>query len=286
MMYMPALLRTLQGLGYAIPAQECAVDETAAAVPEHPDDLPSDVVEQVRHYARFHGIDPTLDVEPLFAQVSRSVARARCALPDVAPARGGALCKWETSRISARITFGKIGGMQREAVHGAFGAALVSLQDVCGVEFRVITAQTEAANILLKAGKIDGKSGTLAWSELPCGGFYGPGNSLEQLYDTAEPWSAYGQQYFQAVFAHELGHALGLDHLPAGNLMQPYIREGLYLPQPGDIAELQRRYGPPVPKPIPPPPPTDGPVEFPLIQGFVIPDGPTAGRYDLIMRRL
>jgi hypothetical protein len=47
------------------------------------------------------------------------------------------------------------------------------------------------------------------------------------------------------VLTHEMGHTLGLPHLPHGNLMHDSYDLAVDRPQPGDIAEAQLRYGAP-----------------------------------------
>jgi hypothetical protein len=46
-----------------------------------------------------------------------------------------------------------------------------------------------------------------------------------------------------SVICHELGHALGLPHLNAGNLMAPYYDPDVTAPQKGDIEEIVKLYG-------------------------------------------
>lgn len=93
----------------------------------------------------------------------------------------------------------------------------------------------------------DGAGGTLAH------GFYPPANGDTAAgdihFDIAELWKigfgGGGFDIFQ-VFAHELGHALGLNHtaVPA-SLMNPFYTEAFSGPQADDIAGMQFIYGPP-----------------------------------------
>jgi hypothetical protein len=48
---------------------------------------------------------------------------------------------------------------------------------------------------------------------------------------------------------HEIGHAIGLDHLSRGNIMQPTAAGDIVRPMAGDIEQAVLRYGQPGPKP-------------------------------------
>ncbi len=94
----------------------------------------------------------------------------------------------------------------------------------------------------------DGASGTLAH------GYFPPANGSTAAgdihMDTAENWvigfAGPGIDIFQ-VLAHEIGHALGLDHTGvAGSLMNPFYSEAFSGPQADDIAGMQALYGAPV----------------------------------------
>ena len=100
----------------------------------------------------------------------------------------------------------------------------------------------------------DGPGGTLAH------GFYPPNNGNTAAgdihFDIAELWKiGFGGGGFDIVqvLAHELGHALGLNHTNVANsLMNPFYSEAFYGPQTDDIAGMQFIYGravQPVPEP-------------------------------------
>lgn len=116
-----------------------------------------------------------------------------------------------------------------------------------------------SAVIWLQVGRIDGRNGTLAWSELA------RTPRTNQLYDNAEPWKRgvglvaipYPAIDALYVMTHELFHAVGLEHAPGStHLLSP-----IYSPQNwiGDWErnEMVKRYGPPtsVPPPTAPPVP-------------------------------
>jgi len=104
----------------------------------------------------------------------------------------------------------------------------------------------------------DGPLGVLAH------GFYPPANGAtaagDMHYDVAEAWKigfgGAGFDIFQ-VTAHELGHALGLDHTGVpGSLMNPFYTEAFSGPQADDIAGMEFIYGKPVGTPPPAPEPS------------------------------
>lgn len=100
---------------------------------------------------------------------------------------------------------------------------------------------TKQADIVVTAANIDGQGNTLGMTYQPT-----QGDSMEVcglcgdiVMDKHERWT---QQYFFAVFKHELGHAIGLDHSPInGNLMWPSYTGSSVL-GPWDIEQANLRY--------------------------------------------
>ncbi len=108
-------------------------------------------------------------------------------------------------------------------------------------------AATTSGDIRLGGHSFDGAGGTLAH------GFYPPNNGDTAAgdihFDIAETWKigfgGAGFDIFQ-VTAHEIGHALGLNHTAVpGSLLNPFYSEAFSGPQADDIAGMQFIYGAP-----------------------------------------
>ena len=128
-------------------------------------------------------------------------------------------------------------GLARDAVAAAFDAAAGQWTAVAGIVLRRVLDAGQA-NIVATTGTMDGPYGVLAQSDLPFG--VGPTSVLHQLFDDAEPWASEVPGMLVACITHELGHALGLGHLPGtGALMEPIIIPGQVAPQPPDLVEIQ-----------------------------------------------
>lgn len=203
--------------------------------------------------------DEVLDEQPPAVAI---FGRRRCALGDFASA---GTCKWPMLDVtySPRIV---LPGLSAAQILQAFQTAAQSWNAVCGIRL-ALTQNYDAANIYSHDGKIDGKSGTLAYSYLPCGS--SKASRMEQVYDSAEAWS---YNWLVEVAAHEIGHAIGLSHGPQGSLMYAYSAGGrLAGPQTWDINEARNRYG----APTAPPPPTDPPLTPAVrnVSGVLVIDG-------------
>lgn len=174
------------------------------------------------------------------------------------------LAQWPFKRLTWTVA-DPLPGLSDGDWQEAFRLATSYWAEVCGLEF-AYTPNARTANILATAGRIDGPSGTLAWSELPAG----TARQLTQKYDTGEQrWTISetprgGELDIVRVVCHEVGHAIGLGHLSAGALLAPTYSASVRRPQSQDIAEVVRRYGKRVsPTPIPTPTPAPAPAPTP-----------------------
>lgn len=153
----------------------------------------------------------------------------------------------------------------------AIDAAFLAWSAVADITFVKVADDGAAFNAATASGDIrigghtfDGAGGTLAH------GFYPPVNGLTAAgdihFDVAELWKigfgGGGFDVFQ-VAAHEIGHAIGLDHtgVPA-SLMNPFYTEAFSGPQADDIAGAVFIYGPAA---SPPPPGVPEPFSLALV---------------------
>lgn len=123
-------------------------------------------------------------------------------------------------------------------------AANISFLEVAD-DGAAVGAPTSSGNIRLGGHVFDGVGGILAH------GFYPPvnGGSVagDVHFDVADTWKLHfggsGFDIFQ-VAAHEIGHAIGLDHtLVPNSLMGAYYSEAFVGPQADDIAGARFLYG-------------------------------------------
>jgi len=188
-----------------------------------------------------------------------------CGVPDTAGvAADGQVCKWNKNKITYTI-IGQIPGLTDQQTKDAYALAWSYWSAVANVTASLVT-DSNTADVVMGNGYIDGPSGVLAWSEMPCGNV----TQLQQKFDSSEVWVVADQPAanvidFVRVACHEIGHVLGMPHIATGNLLAPYYSTTIRKPQAGDIQEMVSRYGPaqtaptpiaPHPTPVPSPAPS------------------------------
>ncbi len=152
----------------------------------------------------------------------------------------GALAKWPMNHLTyfEDLAWPRL---SREQVAWAFDTAAAHWVAVAGVVLTRVNT-VEEAHIVARNGAIDGRGGILALSDLP----YGASEQTiaRQTFDSAEDWGPETLGMLQACICHELGHALGLEHIAGvGALLDPFIVPGREAPQQPDIEAMQSRYG-------------------------------------------
>lgn len=138
-------------------------------------------------------------------------------------------------------------------------AAFAAWSAVANIQFMMVAddgaafdAPTTSGYIRLGGHAFDGGGGTLAH------GYYPPVNGVTAAgdihFDIAETWKlGFGGPGFSVfqVTAHEIGHAIGLNHTAVANsLMNPFYAETFSGPQADDIAGAQFLYGAAIPEPM------------------------------------
>lgn len=165
----------------------------------------------------------------------------RCGTPELAETPG-TVVRWPQSTITYFESL-SFQGVPRDVVSRAYDAACRQWAAVAGLTFKRLS-DPRGANIVAVTGPIDGPYGVLAQSDLPVGA--SAASVMQQLYDDAEPWYAEDPAMLVACMCHEVGHALGMSHIPNENaLLDPIIVPGRSTPQAPDVADIQGRYGPP-----------------------------------------
>lgn len=198
-----------------------------------------------------------------------------CALPDVMEQRGGT-CRWPDGNIGYFVQ-DALPGLSIEQTWDSFDWAM-KLWAGAGNLRTFRARQAAEARIVAKVKRLDGPNGVLAQSQLPCGSI----RQAMQDYDSGEAWNRTVDA--RLVIAHELGHALGLDHAPGkGSLMSAYYDPLIKALQTWDVNEIVRRYGAAVPQtpPTPPTPPAPAAKQLTIDYGAGIVYAPVGWRIEV-----
>lgn len=146
-------------------------------------------------------------------------------------------------------------GIGSAALLAACMDAFARWTEVCDVTFTE-TQDQNAAQFLIVDHAFDGPSGILADCMLPS-----PGLRQQRMrLDRNENWviatnPPQNRIELRAVLCHEMGHGIGMMHLPVGpppDLMEPSYRPTIIGPQATEAAMMAKLYGPPKTTPIDP----------------------------------
>lgn len=172
----------------------------------------------------------------------------------------GRICKWPIQDLTYSIV-GYLSEFSREEYEAIVRNAFDAWEKVCGL--RAEFTKSTDANIIVGAlrgprNNFDGPGGVLAWCELPCSKSV---RQVKLMMDIDENWSAsktQGSILVGNVLKHEIGHALGLDHIQSGKALMnatydPQVTDPLAL----DVKEAVLRMGKARPRTQPVPPPAD-----------------------------
>lgn len=156
--------------------------------------------------------------------------------------------KWSKSELTYRVVT-NVPTIANKDVEACFRRAFDLWSAVCGIAVQAAKPKTDA-DVVVTSEDRDG-----VWCQLP-----GQSTSVAMVLDSKLLYSLddsppISQLNLVSVFAHQIGHALGLGHLPPPNLMSPLYDPRITRPASQDIQEAVSRYGRPAFEPLPEAPP-------------------------------
>ncbi len=230
---------------------------TPEAAPGRFDDPTADAL---RRYQLFHGLPPTSELD--LATVAE-MSIPRCGFPDITGASRFVLQgnRWNTADL--RYCFDNFtGDLGQPEIQGAIRQAAALWGAVSPLTFREVGSD-EGPEIRIKfvagdhgdglGNAFDGPNGVLAHAFFPPPN--GGDTAGDMHFDEAEAWTVSipvpaGKFDLVTVAAHELGHALGLEHSNEGGaLMFPHYNGPQRFLAADDVAGIQAIYGVRVPDP-------------------------------------
>jgi len=218
-------------------------------------EVQSDYVDALEKYQRLNNLEVT---GHLNNETERSLVLTRfCQLPEFITLNASALAKWPKKTLTWGFNSqATLKGFSRDDLIECFGWAFGNWAQVCNLSFSFSQSTNITPDIIITTGKIDSVGNTLAWSELPNGS---QNAKLTQKFDNSERFvfsqnPKPGEIDLGAVATHEIGHAIGIEHISGntGDLMNPFYSSKIRVPQKGDIKQATARYGDAPTVPIPP----------------------------------
>lgn len=191
----------------------------------------------------------------------RSLTSVRfCQLPERFVLDAANPARWKNQPIIWGFsTQFQLPGFSRENLAECFMWAFRQWELVCDITFKYTESANDDKDITITSGRIDNAGNTLAWSEMPTSPSHN--SPLTQKFDSSEPYIFSSNPPpnridLGAVACHEIGHAIGIPHLPTNSrsLMAPIYSPAIRTPQAGDIAAAKLRYGSPIDPSVPNPP--------------------------------
>jgi Matrixin len=157
--------------------------------------------------------------------------------------------RWSKLDLTWAVEDGTIlNRIPRESLIGVLTLAWFDWTNVCGIQVEMVPPGGAGIDILFRAAEIDGPWGLVALSEPPDE----TNEPRVVTFDRDEWWCLDHCPVFEGIVLsivarHEIGHVLGMPHLPPGNAMADDYADLLQVKKLSDrdIAEAVLRYGRP-----------------------------------------